>query len=223
MNDTTLSMDGFPRLPCLILQYDPPWDDSNDGTHFHYMPIDALADAQLTFGVASDIEAVEFHILNHTADAQLTTRKAAGLRGVDTRKMDRGLAIRNLIDQVGNTLMAEVVAMDITDDESMMKTLLAVSTEVGGGGFGAARASFAAAPAMDARTSARELLISDASEHGFDRSAKGYAELEVILANNADLVEKSRMRVLEAKYGAALRKMMAVRRMENDRNMRRTP
>jgi len=217
MSDTALSMDGFPKLPCLVLQYDPPWEDVADGTHYHYMPIDALADAQLTFGVESDMEAVEFHVLNHAAEVEVMRGKSLGLRGMQNRQVDRGKAVRDLLDQVGNTLMAEVQAMELADPDTMMKSILAMSTEVGGGGMKSARALSAASPMANARRSARSLLLDDASAHSINRSAKGYRSLEGILTQNADLVENSRMRVLEAKYGHAIRKMIAVRHMEKER------
>jgi hypothetical protein len=223
LNDTALTMDGIPKLSCLILEYDPPWDEEPNGKHLHYMPIHAIADAQLTFGVESDMEAVEFHVMNHAAEAGLMKSKMAGLRSVQNRQVDRGRAVRNLLDQVGHTLMEEARSMKLADTETMMKAVFDISTEIGGGGMRAARA-LSASPVAQARQAARDLLLADASDHSIDRSAKGYLSLSSILEENADLVEESRRHVMEVKYGRQIRKMISVRRMEADKSWKgKTP
>lgn len=224
MNDTALTMDGAPKLSCLILEYDPPWDEVPDGKHLHYMPIHALADAQLTFGITSDVEAVEFHVMNHAAEAEVMKGRMAGMRGMQARQVDRGRAVRDLVDQVGNALMEEARAMKLTDTETMMKAVFDISTEIGGGGVAAARVAAVASPMAEARRSARDFLLEDASIHAIDRSAKGYQSLTSILEENADMIEKSRRHVMEVKYGSRIRKMIAVRRMQSDKGWKeKTP
>lgn len=220
MNDTALTMDGTPPFPCLILQYDPPWNEGADGDHYHYMPIDALADAQLTFGVESDLEAVEFHVLNHAADAEVTKSRKSGVASAHGRQVDRGAVVRDLVDRVGDALMEEARNLDLGDTEAMMKSILSVSTEVGGGGFQVARSASTASSMAEARRNVRSLLLEDASMHSVNRKAKGYAELESILSENSEMLERSRERVLEVKYGRHLRKMIAVRQLEAHGNGR---
>lgn len=222
VSDDVLTVDGVPKLPSLILQYDPPWETAADGSHFHFMPFDALADAQLTFGVASDIEAVEFHVLNHAAEAEVMNGRAKGISAMRARQVDRGMAVRGLLDQVGDALLAEVQSMDLADDDDvMMKSILHMSTEVGGGGFRAAKASFAASPMAESRRAVRSLLLEDASMHSINRKSKGYLSLDTVLKENEERIEKSRERVLESKYGREIRKMIAVRRMQENKNRKK--
>jgi hypothetical protein len=208
LNDNVVSVDGDGNMPCLVLQYDPPWDTKSVGDHYHFMPLNALADAQLIFGVPSDIEAVEFHILNHAADVQASAKNAAAF---STLRAEAGNNIQELVNVVGDLILEEARTMPLGKHEDMVKGILEVATEVGGGGLMAARGIAAASAAHARRNEIREATMRRARGNSINKSARGYSSLESILSSNSDRIEEARAHVMEAKYGRALKFVIAER------------
>jgi hypothetical protein len=210
MSDDAVAIDDGGKMPCLILQYDPPWDASSVGDHYHTMPLDAIADAQLIFGLASDEEAVEFHILNHVADVEIGKGHSRGLRSATDRRIEKGRMLRDLMQQLGDTLTEEAMTVPVTDEKAMKRHIFKISTEVGEGNLRMAK-SAAASPMRRARSSVLDSFLGDASGHSINKRSAGYADLQSILSENSDRIEESRQRVLDMKYGHHLHMVIAQR------------
>jgi hypothetical protein len=211
LNEEAATLDGGTQIPCLVLQYDPPWDETSVGDHYHYMPLDAIADAQIIFGLGSDMESVEFHILNHAADVEMNKAASKGQRAARDRQGEKMMMIRGLIDQVGHALLAEVNAVEVTDEKTMREHIFKISTEVGEGNIKMARAAAVASPMALARSKTLSSLMGDAKSNSIDKKAPGYSALTSILADNADRIEESRRKVLDMKYGQQVRMAVAQR------------
>jgi hypothetical protein len=202
-------IDGLPSIPSLRLQYDPPWDETSIGDHFHVMPLMAIGDVQLAYGMPTDIGAIEFLVVSHANDVLLSQQNPAKFRQTVA---ERGAMLRDSMDQARKYLVSEAMAIPPSDPEEMKSHLFAVSSEAGYGDISMARST---GSEMGKFTESRSSLLSFATEaiaeDGLLQDSPGYQQLTTLLADHADLVEAERRRIFDMKFGDAIEKAVGLR------------
>ena len=204
-----LVIDGLPSIPSLRLQYDPPWDGASIGDHYHVMPVMAIGDMQLTYGMATDIEAIEFIVVSHANDVLMDQQNPAKFRQMVA---ERGEMMRDTMDQMRQYLTAEAMAIPSSSVEEMTNHLFAVSTEAGYGDISMAKASVSKVEAFTAaRSSLRSVVGDTTAEDGLLKDSVGYQQLTTLLTSHADIIEAERRRIFEMKFGDSIQKAVGLR------------
>lgn len=202
-------IDGLPSIPSLRLQYDPPWDETSIGDHYHVMPLMAIGDVQLAYGVPSDIEAIEFIVVSHSNDVLMNQENPVKFRQLVA---ERGVMMRDTTEQMRQYLTTEAMAIPVDAPEEMAKQLFAVSTEAGYGDISMARASSSKVNAFtSARDSLRNFVAEPVAESGLVKDSPGYQQLTTLLTDHADVVEVERRRIFDMKFGESIEKVVGLR------------
>jgi hypothetical protein len=202
-------IDGLPSIPSLRLQYDPPWDETSVGDHYHVMPLMAIGDVQLAYGMATDIEAVEFIVVSHSNDVIMSHENPVKFRKLVA---ERGEMMRDTTEQMRKYLTTEAMSIPASSKKEMTAQLFAVSTEAGYGDISMARAPQAK---VNAFTSARNSLFSfvgeATAEDGLVKDSPGYRQLTTLLTHHADVVDTERRRIFDMKFGESIEKAVGLR------------